>query len=89
LQPSNRKRLKVILQDHNVPQKHVWRAEIVLLSAAGAGTNEVMRRTGKSKPCALRWQEWFMPEGVAGLPGQRSCASGARSGPSGIGASAR
>jgi hypothetical protein len=47
------------------------RAEIVLLSAAGAGTNEVMRRTGKSKPGALRWQEWFMREGVAGLLGQR------------------
>jgi hypothetical protein len=39
------------------PHKHVWRAEIVLLSADGVGTNEIMRRTGKSKTCVWRWQE--------------------------------
>jgi hypothetical protein len=26
-----------------------------------------MRRTGKSKTCAWRWQERFMQQGVAGL----------------------
>src|SRR5215211_624452 len=31
------------------------------------GTGEIMRRTGKSKPCVWRWQERFMREGVAGL----------------------
>ena len=29
-----------LVQDRNAPQKHVWRAEIVLLTADGAGTNE-------------------------------------------------
>jgi transposase len=67
VKPSDRKRLKAILKDRNAPQKHVWRAEIVLLSADGCGTNEIMRQTGKAKTCVWRWQERFMQEGVAGL----------------------
>jgi transposase len=47
--------------------KHVWRAEIVLLSADGVGTNEIMRRTGKSKTCVWRWQERFMEAGYDSL----------------------
>ena len=43
-----RRRLKALVQDRNAPQKHVRRAEIVLLTADGVGTNEIMRRTGKS-----------------------------------------
>jgi hypothetical protein len=31
------------------------------------GTNAVMRRTGKSKPCVWRWQERYIDEGVPGL----------------------
>src|SRR5271155_3707296 len=61
------RRLGTLLQDRNAPQKHVWRAEIVLLTGAGAGTNEIMRRTGKSKTCVWRWQERFMQEGFEGL----------------------
>jgi transposase len=53
--------------DRNAPQKHVWRAEIVLFSADGLGTNEIMRRTGKSKTCVWRWQERFAEEGFDGL----------------------
>src|SRR5829696_335228 len=49
------------------PQKHAWRAEIVLLTADGLGTVEIMRRTGKSKTCVWRWQERFAQEGVDGL----------------------
>lgn len=39
----------------------------MLLSADGIGTNEIMRRTGKSKTCVWRWQERFMTAGVTGL----------------------
>ena len=49
LKPSDRRRLKTLTRDRNAPQKHVWRAEIVLLSANGVGTNEIVRQTGKSK----------------------------------------
>ena len=63
----DRRRLAALVKDRNTPQKHAWRAEIVLLSAEGIGTNEVMRRTGKSKTCVWRWQERFMEEGFEGL----------------------
>jgi hypothetical protein len=46
-----------LARDRNAPHKHVWRAEIVLLSVDGIGTNEIMRRTSKSKTCVWRWQE--------------------------------
>jgi hypothetical protein len=48
---TDRARLEAIVADRNSPQKHVWRAQIVLLTAAGLGTVEIMRRTGKSKTC--------------------------------------
>src|SRR5260370_31826008 len=65
--PSDRFRLEALVRDRNVPQKQVWRAEIVLLSADGLGTNEFMHQTGKSKTCVWRWQERFMQEGFEGL----------------------
>jgi transposase len=64
---SDRRRLQSVVEDRNAAQKHVWRAQIVLLSAEGAGTTEIMRRTGKSKTCVWRWQERFMRDGVDGL----------------------
>src|SRR3974390_283948 len=67
LNPSERRRRKALAWDRNAPHKHVWRAEIVLLSADGVGTNEIMRRTGKSKTCVWRWQERFMQAGYDGL----------------------
>lgn len=67
LTSADRERLERICKDRNAPQKHVWRAEIVLLSAAGVGTSEIMRRTDTSKTCVWRWQERFMQEGVEGL----------------------
>jgi transposase len=63
----DRARLAAITADRNAPQKHVWRASIVLLTADGFGTTEIMRRTAKSKPCVWRWQERFMQAGVDGL----------------------
>jgi transposase len=63
----DRRRLQALVADRNVSQKHVWRAEIVLLTAEGLGTNEIMRRTAKSKTCVWRWQERFMEEGFEGL----------------------
>jgi len=60
-------RLRALARDRNTPQKHVWRAQIVLLSAEGLGTNAIMHETGKSKTCVWRWQERFAAEGVEGL----------------------
>ena len=74
--PLDRELLDGIRQDRNAAQKHVWRAEIVLLSADGVGTNEIMRRTGTSKTCVWRWQERFMHEGVSGYGTTGSCRLG-------------
>jgi hypothetical protein len=48
LSGTDREHLAAIVADRNSPQKHVWRAHIVLLTAAGCGTAEIMRRTGMS-----------------------------------------
>jgi len=65
--PAVRRRLQAVVRNRNSPQKHVWRAKIVLLSADGVGTNEIMRQTGTSKTSVWRWQERFMAEGFDGL----------------------
>ena len=67
LSAADRKGLEAVAANRNSPQKHVWRAKIVLLTADGHGTAEIMRATGKAKTVIWRWQERFGEEGVAGL----------------------
>lgn len=67
LSPEDRVRLNKLVADRNTPKKHAWRAEIVLLSADGVGTMEIMKRTGQSKPTVWRWQARFGEAGVDGL----------------------
>jgi transposase len=67
LSVADRRELEAVVANRNSPQKHVWRAKIVLLTADGRGTAEVMRATGKAKTVIWRWQERFGEEGVAGL----------------------
>ena len=50
--PADRLRLEGVVRDRNAAQKHVWRAAIVLLSADGVGTTEIMRRIFASR---VRW----------------------------------
>ena len=83
--PANRSRLEAIVADRNSSSKAVWRAGIVLATADGLGTNAIMQRTGKSKPCVWRWQERYIEEGVDGLlrdktrPPRQEAAVGGRS----------
>jgi hypothetical protein len=63
----DRRQLEAIISDRSAPQKHVWRAAIILATAEGCGTAEIMRRSGKSKPVVWRWQARFITEGVEGL----------------------
>ena len=63
---ADRDRLEAIVSDRSAPQKHVWRANIILATAEGCGAAEIMRRSGK-KPVVWRWQARFMAEGVEGL----------------------
>ncbi len=59
---SDREQLEALVAARGSPQKHVWRARIVLLSDDGLGTVAIMTATGKSKTCVWRWQELFMVE---------------------------
>ena len=67
LAEADRQALTAIVTDRNSPQKHVWRAQIVLLTADGCGTTELTRRSGTSKTSVWRWQDRFQAEGVPGL----------------------
>ena len=64
---ADRSRLETIIAAPTSPQKHVWRAKIILMSGEGLGTVAIMEATGKSKPCVWRWQERYLDEGVPGL----------------------
>src|SRR5262245_1843319 len=65
--PRDRLRLEAIVGDRNAKQKHVKRAKVILATADGCGTDEIMRRSEFCKPVVWRWQERFMHEGVDGL----------------------
>ncbi len=43
------------------------RARIVLLAGDGAGTSEIVRPTGASKPTVLLWKKRYAAEGIGGL----------------------
>jgi hypothetical protein len=63
---ADRARLAAIVADRNRPQRHVWRTQIILATAAGGGTAAGMRRAGVAKPSVWRWQERLMDQGVDG-----------------------
>ena len=81
---SDRRRLEAIVADRGAPQKHVWRANIILATADGCGTAEIMRRSGKSKPVVWTWQARFMAEGVAGLTRDKTRKPGKTPLPAGV-----
>ncbi len=52
--PEDRRRLEAIVGNCNIPQKHAARAQVLIATADGLGTNEIMRRSGLSKPAVWR-----------------------------------
>lgn len=67
LSAADQARLAEWVSGRNTPQKLVWRARIVLLSADGTGVMAITRMVGKSKVTVARWQERYLAQGVAGL----------------------
>jgi transposase len=67
LSRADRHKLKAAVANRNSSQKHVWQAKIILLTADGRGTAEIMQATGKARTVIWRWQERFRDEGAAGL----------------------
>jgi hypothetical protein len=61
---ADRVQLQALLTDRNTARKIVWRAEIVLATADGCGTNEIMRRANTSKPTVWRWQARYFDAGA-------------------------
>jgi len=43
---ADRLRLEAIVADRSAPQKHVWRVKVIVATADGCGTAEIMRRSG-------------------------------------------
>ena len=64
---ADRARLAAIIADRNGPQKHAWRAEVVLLTGDRVGTAEIMRRTELGKVSVWRWQDRYIDDGIDGL----------------------
>jgi transposase len=64
---ADRERLAALVAARNSPQKHVWRARVVLPTAVRVGTAEIMRQTGLSKPSVWRGQERYLEAGLGGL----------------------
>ena len=67
LGPADRVELQVALTNRNTRRKLVWRAEIVLATADGCGTFEIMRRANTSKPSVWRWKARYFDQGTGGL----------------------
>jgi transposase len=67
LGPADRAELQALITNRNTVRKLVWRSEIVLATADGHGTFEIMRRARTSKPTVWRWQGRYLDEGVDGL----------------------
>ncbi|MFQ5960851.1 MAG: IS630 family transposase [Candidatus Methylomirabilales bacterium] len=67
LSSGDRARLEAICGDRNAPQKHVWRARIVVLAAEGLSAAEVAERAGVSRPTVWRWTARFAETGADGL----------------------
>ena len=67
LPDSDRAELSRWLRAPSMPAGLAQRARIVLLAADGAGTNEIVTRTGVSKPTVIAWKKRYAAGGVAGL----------------------
>jgi transposase len=67
LPDSDRGELSRWLRAPSMPAGLALRARIVLLAAEGAGTNEIVARTGVSKPTVIAWKKRYAAGGIAGL----------------------
>ncbi len=67
LSDRNRVQLNQVVRNGNMPQKVALRARIVLLSADGIPTGEIMRQFGTTTPTISRWRDRYETDGIPGL----------------------
>jgi transposase len=65
--PRDREVLASWIRSPSIRAGVAQRARIVLLAADGAGTNEIVRRVGVSKPTVIAWKRRYAAEGLGGL----------------------
>jgi transposase len=65
--PRDREVLASWVRSSSIRAGLAQRARIVLLAADGLGTNEIVRRTGVSKPTVIAWKKRYAAEGTGGL----------------------
>ena len=68
----DRVQLNQVTRNGNTPQKVALRARIVLLSADGISTGEIMRQLGTTTPTITRWRDRYETDGIPGLLKDRS-----------------
>ena len=64
---ADRKVLESWVRSTSVPAGLARRARIVLLAADGVGTNEIVDKTGSTRPTVTAWRNRYITEGLAGL----------------------
>jgi transposase len=65
--PRDRDVLRSWVRSTSIAAGLAQRARIVLLAAEGAGTSEIVARTGASKPTVIGWKRRYAAEGIGGL----------------------
>ena len=68
----DREQLNQLVRNGNTPQKVALRARIVLFSADGLSTGEIMNQLGTSTPTITRWRDRYVTDGIPGLLKDRS-----------------
>jgi transposase len=69
--PRDRQVLQAWARSASGPAGLAQRALIVLLAADGAGTSEIVAKTGASKPTVTAWRKRYAVEGLGGLQDRR------------------
>jgi transposase len=65
--PGDREVLASWVRSPSIRAGLAQRARIVLLAGDGIGTNEIVTRTGVSKPTVIAWKKRYAAEGIGGL----------------------
>jgi transposase len=68
----DREQLNQVVRNGNTPQKTALRARIVLLSAEGIPTGEIMHQLVTTTPTISRWRNRYESDGISGLLKDRS-----------------
>lgn len=67
LPPLERERLERRVRRQTATRREVFRAQIVLLAAAGLRNDEIAARLGTARETVSRWRKRYFEEGDAGL----------------------